>query len=261
MNGRLIYFYTQGITFYWPALLYTPVSSHLWYLYAIIGVYLFIPVIRRFVQNATTVEIVYFLLLWLCILTGIWVIGFTVGDADSGIDLIAVYQLYPFCGYIGYVVLGYFLYYRCINKNVNNIKRNRIIKNISLLVFFLSALVIFTATFIVSKSESKPTQLFMTYLTPVVVIGSGTFFYFMLQSENIKEKLSITNKIISFIAKYSFGIYCVHSFVLEYIVHLAVISRSILEWIYLPLLAIVVLVISVGIVRIMGMIKPLTYVI
>ena len=39
-------------------------SYHLWYVYMLIGLYFFIPVIGKFVRNASENEILYFLIVW-----------------------------------------------------------------------------------------------------------------------------------------------------------------------------------------------------
>ncbi|MHB8207651.1 acyltransferase, partial [Mucilaginibacter sp.] len=43
-------------------------SYHLWYVYMLIGLYFIIPILSKFVRNATDKEILYFLLLWLAVM-------------------------------------------------------------------------------------------------------------------------------------------------------------------------------------------------
>src|SRR5207253_1791806 len=46
------------------AILRGPTMFHLWYFYTIIGLYMFVPVIRKFYRHSTTQEKVWFLCVW-----------------------------------------------------------------------------------------------------------------------------------------------------------------------------------------------------
>jgi len=59
-------------------------SGHLWYIYMIIGLYLFIPIIGKWVRNATEKEILYFL--------GIWLIVLILDQLFQKLNLILIYH-------------------------------------------------------------------------------------------------------------------------------------------------------------------------
>ena len=75
-------------------------SYHLWYVYMLIGLYLTIPIISKFVRNATETEIRYFLLVWLLVMV-------------AGQPYLERFKIHAdfryFEGYIGYLVLGHYL--------------------------------------------------------------------------------------------------------------------------------------------------------
>src|SRR5580698_95374 len=75
-------------------------SYHLWYVYMLIGLYFFIPVIGKFVRNASEKEILYFLFVWLVVmlLAQPWLVRY-----NPQVDM------HYFAGYIGYLVLGHYL--------------------------------------------------------------------------------------------------------------------------------------------------------
>ncbi|HEY4198709.1 MAG TPA: acyltransferase family protein, partial [Mucilaginibacter sp.] len=76
---------------------------HLWYVYMLIGLYLFIPIISRFVRNAPEKEILYFLIVWFV------VISFSQPYLFRFQPLIDVHY---FTGYLGYLVLGHYLAFK-----------------------------------------------------------------------------------------------------------------------------------------------------
>ena len=75
-------------------------SLHLWYIYMIIGLYLFVPIIGKWVRNASEKEILYFLGIWLCTLFFNQPI---MSKIQPSIDLT------NFTGFLGYLILGYYL--------------------------------------------------------------------------------------------------------------------------------------------------------
>ena len=82
-------------------------SYHLWYIYMIIGIYLILPIISTWIRNASEKEIIYFLVLWL----------FSVIISNSFFkEYVPDFNLKYFSGFIGYLVLGYYLSTKNINK-------------------------------------------------------------------------------------------------------------------------------------------------
>lgn len=81
---------------------------HFWYIYALIGVYLSIPILRQFIKNAPRKTIEYFLVVWL-IVNLFYLLGV------NGY-LTCFYYMFDqfhfmgiFTGYLGFTVLGYYL--------------------------------------------------------------------------------------------------------------------------------------------------------
>ncbi|MEN2414094.1 acyltransferase [Flavobacterium mesophilum] len=175
------------------------VSFHFWYIYMIIGIYLFIPIINKWIQKATEKEILYFIFIWLIalIINQPWLSKFK-GSID----------LNYFSGFIGYLVLGYYLSVKsfAINKQtVNLISLFLIVTGFGLTLF---------GTYFLSFSEKKFNEYFYNYFALNVLMSStGVFMMF----KNLQINYSpIAIKIISFISKYSYGIYLVHILVLNF---------------------------------------------
>jgi surface polysaccharide O-acyltransferase-like enzyme len=173
-------------------------SSHLWYIYMLIGLYIFIPIIGKWVRNATNSEIEYFLILW-----GLIII---LSVTSFGSALIDSLNLKYFSGYPGYLILGYYL-------SIKKIKRNKMRFLISFFLFLFGAFITFFGTWYVFVNNVNYQGDFYNYLSPNVLLLSIGIFVFI---KNIQFSYStLVNLIFNFLDKYSFGIYLVHIFVLE----------------------------------------------
>lgn len=157
----------------------------------IIGIYLFLPIINKWVQKASKKEILFYLLVWIGVLM---------------IDLPVINRLFTridwryFSGFLGYVILGFYL-----NKYVN-IQKN---KWFYAVLFLLGNLITFIFTCFLSYRDGAPNKTFFSYLTPNVIMSAiGIFIFF--KDKTIKNPT--VAKIIESISQYSFGIYLSHVF-------------------------------------------------
>lgn len=77
----------------------------LWFMYALVGLYLLTPILSRWLKNASKQEVEFYLLLWTITLVYPYLkLILKINESDSGI-------LYYFTGYAGYFLLGYYLYH------------------------------------------------------------------------------------------------------------------------------------------------------
>src|SRR5471030_834261 len=81
-------------------------SYHLWYVYMLIGLYFFIPVLSKFVRNASEKEILYFLMIWVAVMliTQPYLVRY-----NPSVDM------HYFAGFAGYLVLGHYLAFKDFN--------------------------------------------------------------------------------------------------------------------------------------------------
>ncbi|WP_159090731.1 acyltransferase [Aquimarina aquimarini] len=198
---------------------------HLWFIYVLLGLYLCIPILRKWIKNASNKEIHYFILIW----------GITLLYRIPGIsDYLPEITLVNFSGFIGYLVLGYYLANKTVRSNY-----------IPVILVVIGTLITIFGTYYLSYQEQEFCEYLYGYLTPNVLMSSiGVFLLFKKWS--IKNKIAI--KTITFLSSHSFGIY------LSHILVLSILERQGLDWSWIhpafsiPLLTIVSLLVSGGIV-------------
>ena len=188
---------------------------HLWYVYMIVGLYLIIPILNKWILNSTKKELIYFLSIWIFVIL---------------LDLPLINKLFTridlryFTGYLGYLVLGYFL---CHFVNLK--------KKFGLLLFIFGFLITFFATYFLSKNSLKIDGKYYNYLSINVVISSiGIFMIF----KDYVVKNSIIVQSISLISKYSYGIYLSHILILLLFSKIGFTYQIFNPWFSIPLIGI-----------------------
>ena len=176
-------------------------SRHLWYMYALLGIYLVLPFIRKMCASLTKKEENLFLILW-GVLSGlqviymplIWLINKGSVQAQYPVPIIeATY-------YLGYFVCGHILY-----KRYNNYKKQRFTNWYLLLGYVDASLVTALVTYFMSIKTNKYYDVFLWYRSIFITISSiCIFLLFTINKDKFKSE-----KIISF-SKYTFGIYLIH---------------------------------------------------
>ncbi|MEG2319711.1 MAG: acyltransferase family protein, partial [Mucinivorans sp.] len=94
-------------------------TTPLWYIYMLVGLYLFMPIISSWMEQASKRDIQYFLAIWLITLCLPYlqilapVLGYTGNYGNMGLlgvcDWNPYGMLYNFSGFLGYIVLAYYL--------------------------------------------------------------------------------------------------------------------------------------------------------
>jgi len=173
-----------------------PRAAHLWFFYALIGLYFFTPILRVFVSKAKKSDILYYVGLWFITTPILFII-------QEFTPLQIGFELYYFAGYVGYFLLG--LYLGQLQTTA------RLIKIATSLVF---AGAIFT--FVVFFFNIPPTNNelpFRSYLSiNIILMAIGVFILVKAVGEHISPSLARFSTLVS---QSSFGIYLIHSLVLS----------------------------------------------
>jgi len=204
-------------------------SLHFWYIYMIIGLYLFIPIIGKWVRNASEKEILYFLSIWL----------FTVVFSQPVIEKLKPdIDLSYFSGFVGYLILGYYL----TIKSFKNKRQLNIVAALFLLGGWLSTIF---GTYLVLHFKHEYVSTFYECLSPnIFLFAMGIFL--LLKDKDISNKMLVP--IRNFICKYSYGIFLVHVLVLFTIEDFGINWQLINPIIGIPITILICLVISSAII-------------
>ena len=209
-------------------------SNHLWYVYMLIGLYFFIPVIGKFIRHATEKEIQYFLIVWFAVMmiTQPYLVRF-----NTAVDM------HYFAGYAGYLVLGHYLAFR--EFTIKNLR----IWMVMLFVFCTALITIGTGLII--PYRNWPGTLFYEPLNPAIVMQAASVF--IIAKLTIPKVSQVITRIRDFVVKYSYGIYLGHVLMLYLLDdYLNLIYKVFMPVISIPLTALVCFVFTVPLVWIIN---------
>ena len=172
-----------------------PRAAHLWFFYALIGLYAFAPILRIFVANARKSDLWYYIVLWiLCMPVLFILLEFT--PIESG------FELQYFTGYVGYFLLGVAL---------GRMESTPRVQWTALAVF-LAGLAFTFAVFHFNLPPEKNELVFRSYPSLNFVIMSAAAFLLLKRAgERVDVRHGGWLKVFS---EASFGIYLVHSLIL-----------------------------------------------
>lgn len=211
---------------------------HLWFLYALIGIYMCIPFFRKLIEDKKTIE--YFIFLWFVIGS----IFFSLGEIDSLKNVYAVLQerlsLFFVLGYSGYCILGYYIY-----------KYNLSYKG-RMCIYFLGLLGGIITILYAQINKGNYSFIYENMLPSVIFMSAAIFTYF----RNSKV-LNAEHKFLLKISELTLGIYLIHPIIFKMIKKFGIYSTSINTIIMIPILVVLIFVISLLIIMVLKKIKIL----
>ena len=212
------------------SLLSRPERKLLWFMYAIIGIYISLPFIKCMVDKMNKEEDKLFIILWL-IFNGV-LKGLNIGNTYLIPIISGTY-------YLGYFIIGYMIikYYKFINKKKNN--------KLLLITMFLIFIIVVFFTYFISIYNDKHFTKLLTYSNCLIMIASLSSFIYLYF--NIKDRENI---IISKLSNLSFGIYLFHGIILDFIMKL-IPYKDIYSYIGIPFILVIVFSITSIIVSIL----------
>ncbi len=206
-----------------------PVYYHLWFLYTILGIYLFLPILKVFIKYSSQSLQIYFIVLWVI---SVCIIPFI--NYFSGLTLTS--HMPMMSGYIGYFVLGYQLAKIQITKRVFYI---------SLFFIFISTFCTIFGTYILSENADKYIKFFYGNFSVSTLIQAISYFIVLKYIGEKKFNISMkSSQIITSLSISSLGIYLIHPI---YIYIMNKLGINVLIWnpiVMVPLQAILVFLLS-----------------
>jgi surface polysaccharide O-acyltransferase-like enzyme len=204
-------------------------SYHLWYVYMLIGLYLFIPVISRFVRNATEKETLYFLLVWFVVM---------LFDQPYLSRFKPQLDLRYFEGFLGYLVLGHYLVFK--NFRFKHLKAG-------MAVLFFAALALTTwGTYLLFNHYNGISTLMYEPLSPPIVIISVSIF--MVARLSAPKLPPLVVKMRDVAGTYSYGIYLGHALVLTLLDQAGINFKWLTPLLSIPVTAFICFILTTGLV-------------
>lgn len=176
----------------------TNISIQFWYVYMILGLYIFSPILSRWIRSAPIKEIEYLLLIWIMISI------FQFFDMNS---ILLDYMRY-FTGAIGYFVLGYYL----TIKNIPILHDRKF----GLKLFILGTLITFIGTVSLSYLFSGQSLVFLQLgdITPGACLQGIGLFIIIFNTDFNKIDMKLNDFAVK-ISSSSYGIYLVNILVIN----------------------------------------------
>lgn len=231
------------------AMLHGPVYYHLWYLYAIIGIYLFMPFMAKVYQHCGPQEKRVFLGLWLVISC---LLPTAAPFSPALASMVHTYELFSFMGFAGYAFLGAYVYEQIQQDGPGN-------PWVNLGGFAITGALTAAATHTLSMQQGEPSQIFYSYVSPLVVLA-GIFAFRLLLA--LGGRLVRHSKLLAEVSGCTLGLYCLHVFVMNRasIVYGPLIEGHSLAWL-IPVLAVAVFVLTLLPIYLIRLLKPVRTVI
>lgn len=226
-------------------MLIEPQYGLLWFMYALISIYLVTPILSRWIDQCTPKEIRFYLVLWGI---GLCLPYMDLFDINSNSVFASNGLLHYFSGYLWCGVAGFYCR-KYVRLNVVSV-RGKIIS----LIILLSPLYVFLIKHLTGKVVDGSSTLLSMLVTLYAIVFIYSIDVFWLES---KKKFAL---IVNNLSKYSFGIYLCHMVLLHPFRHW-IASFGINYAIQIPLTAIFIGVVSYSFVWLISKISISKYVI
>lgn len=204
---------------------FTPVLDVFWFMYVICGLYLFAPIISKWLLCDNKSSIQYYLGIWCFIsflpLVNMLVPGFYNAQGSY------YFSLNSFGGFMGYMILGAYL-----KRFQTSVTKQHFLYSIFLLILF--SVCLFTAK---AHFHVLPSGFIYDNLCFVSIVYVYTIFT-IIQYLSTKCSIRIQG-ILTELAKHSFGIYLSHIFIIHFITQPLVSSLMLPPYLAIPIMAIV----------------------
>lgn len=183
---------------------FSPLAVHMWYIYLLIGLYLYLPIFSAWVEKASERAKLWFLMAWGVTLFVPYYRAFVDPYIWGACSWNEFSMLYYFAGFNGYLLLGHYLRH--------HLPRLRLTLLVGIPVFLVGLLVTFTGfRYITTQPSYTPEQLelFFYYCSPNVAMMTVPVF---LICAHVPVRSTAVRKALANLTLCGFGIYMIHYF-------------------------------------------------
>jgi len=174
----------------------TPVRNHFWYMYAMIGIYLTVPLWQKLAGGDSKELMRYFAILYIAVMAITFALDYS---------KIKIYYEVPLVGgssYVGYFIMGY-----AIRHYIDEIKIKKWIP-VALWMLCVAATTLLTYKYTTKLGFHYET--FSDFRSVFIGISAMSVFYLAMKMKTPKPR-----KWIAVVSKHSFNIYMMHVFFLD----------------------------------------------
>lgn len=165
---------------------------HLWFIYVLLGIYLFTPILRPWIKNAKQTHILYAL--------GLWIVTLLM-DIPILKNYLPKVDLSYFSGFIGYFILGYYL----TKFNIKN-------KFIPGLAIFIGLNITVLGTYFMSIRNNGFYDYFYEYLSINTLLVSFGLFEILNKIKSSSKRMSMSLRELN---NCCYGIFLIHPLMLN----------------------------------------------
>jgi surface polysaccharide O-acyltransferase-like enzyme len=226
-----------------------PVAIHLWFMYALIPLYILSPFIKKMVDSLDRNLVIYLLAIWVFFSAILPLVAAFLPESYRPILLLDPrYNLSVMAGYAGYFVAGYYLMQW----------RRPVSKPLLSLIVIVDVVCITLGTWWKTTALGEYAEVFKTYSGLFVVVLSCALF--LLCKELLRERRlrGSSATVVTFLAPLAFGVYLVHNLLVDFV------GRQVPWWpatsIWMVVVSyLTVLAASIAVVLVLTRIKPLSW--
>lgn len=217
---------------------------HLWFLYALISIYLMIPIFRLIVEKLKQKQLLFVIVIWM--IFSLLPNQFNLIMSEFNLNLSLDWYSVSVCNWGGYVLLGYYLNEYGLKKSIEKLF---IIFGVVSLFFCAFLNVHFTY---INNKQFDAFTLSEGLTTCIAAIA----IFLMFKNSKIPQQFQL---FITKIGKDVFGIYLIHVLINSTIFKILNLDLDFIPAIFsIPLYSIMVFIISVLIVECLSSIKPIS---
>ena len=178
-------------------------SRHLWYMYAIIGIYVALPFVQNMCKNLSKELENLFLILWI-VLSGISVIVIPLARyiTKSNVKIDYPIPIINAAYYLGYFICGHILY-----KRFENVKLTKHKNILCLSVYGICTFITAFFTYYISVKTDRFFDAMTWYKSIFTVIATIAIFLLIVANSDFFK-----SEFILKISKHTFGVYLIHVF-------------------------------------------------